>query len=239
VFQGERDPDAEPYIPVKVGADSPLAFRDLDAAFARAMRGGVVTWTVVTPDGLARSRRMRYASGLGDAVDIDPMASLYAFYDINFTALDPYWHTDEVVTPFVVAGLANMLPTTVTTLASAVLHINETHSTGGAVLTNPGDVAADWSATIDGPYTKATIGIGDDRVVLDTPIALGEQRTVQTNPPDILDEALESAWLEATDASFEALPAGADVPITLDIVGGTDGQTAVSFSFTPSYRRQW
>lgn len=220
-------------MPIYIHDPDSLGWRDTDAAFFDAISpDGECQMMVTTPDAETRTLTMRFVDG-GDAqYDVDPLLLRYGAYSLQFAAADPYWLTDPIVQTFQNATAQPLFP-------GPPFNINPANTLASGVASNPGDVAAWPRWKITGPFTAFTVGVGDSIVQWSGSKPSGYV-VVDMDPRarTIVDEAGADAWLQVTEADFAPIPAGADVPLSLDVAGGT-GTTSIELAFTPRYRRAW
>jgi len=240
--EGGRTPAGDPYVPVRVEGPDALGFRDIDAAFAKALdpSRGPVVFTMTTPDARSRTLTCYYESGLDADYDIDPLLWTNAFYDLDFVSTDPYWRGTPVEVEFAIVDEVPMFPADVPSIWDAELGINANNSSAVATVTNPGDVPVWWRAAVHGPATKATIGVGSDVVTFDAVLGSSDVRVVDTDPRvrSITDQDGADAWLDASEISFVEIPAGSDVQLALDVEGAS-ADSRVKLEFVPGYRKPW
>jgi hypothetical protein len=238
IYTGMRTPQAEDVFTLDVHSDTGLGFRDLDSALARAFApDGDCYLTIVAPDALSRTRRMRYSDGLDSLLTMDPFAKRSRVYEITMDS-DPYWAGDTLSTTFTIAAEQAFFPGPPWNIASS-------HSIGQApTVSNPGDIPVYPIARASGPFTGFTTGIGAAKVVYaGAKSATGwvlVDMTQQTITDDLHPDPADSdaVWLACTDIAFAPIPAGAAVQPTLDITDPLPG-ASVELSFTPLYRWPW
>ena len=234
-WQGFRTPSGEVFLPVRVMADDSLGWRDVDAAFAKAIDpAGEVTVTLITPDARSRSVVGRYSEGLDAGFERDPLMMRHATYGITLATYDPFWRAPKHTVTFGVAESLSFFPGPPWALAPG-------NTTDAAVVTNPGDVAVWPKWTITGPFTAVTVGVGEAVVTLAATVTAGQSRVIDMDPRvrSIVTGTGADAWLDATTAEFAPIPAGTDVPLSVDLTGGTAGTTTIAVEFTPAHRRPW
>lgn len=231
-YQGFRTGPVDPFWPVVLMEDTSLGWRDTCQAFMAALDpSGEVTMTVLTPDGQARWRKARYVSGFDDAQDRDPLMMRYGTFGLEFLAVDPYWHTDQIAVPFVAVDPPAFFP-------GPPWHIGQSSvANGGAIVSVPGDVAP-WPVwTASGPFTGFSAGVGDSVVTYEGSKAAGQQVVIDMRPGSrsVLNEAGGKEWLGLTAATFAELPVGQDVELAVDITGPGSGSSLL-LSFLPNFR---
>jgi hypothetical protein len=237
-YTGMRTPQAEDEFTLDVVADTGLGFRDLDAALRQALAPDRDCYfTLVTPDALSRTRRMRYSDGLDAQLMMDPFAKQSTSYDLVMDS-DPYWAGAEQSTTFTVAAAAPFFP-------GPPWNISSSHSIGTApTVTNPGDIPVFSVFLATGPFTGFTVGMGAAKVVYSGAKTTGGwvlvDMTQQTITDDLHPDPADSdaVWLACTDVAFAPIPPGVDVQPTLDITDPGVG-ASVECSFTPLYRNPW
>lgn len=234
-WYGFRTPPGEMFLPVRVEDATSLGWRDVDAAFAAAVDpSGEVTVTVVTPDALARSATGRYTSGLDATFERDPLMMRHAVYGLTLATNDPFWRSPRLSAQFSLAAPAPFFPGPPWTL-------NPGRITNTATVSNPGSVPAWPRWTVTGPFTSFTVGVGAAVVTLVATVPAGSSRIVDMDPRrrSIVTGAGADAWAEVTAAAFTPIPTGQDVPLLVDVVGGTAGTTTVTLELTPAHRKPW
>lgn len=235
-WEGFRTPAGEVFLPIRVLASDSLTFRDIDSALAGALDpSGEVQLTLIAPDGQGRVLTARYESGFDTGYERDPLMMRHAAYGLTLATYDPYWRGAKRTITF---GVAESPPDF---FPGPPWNLNPGNSTDAAVVSNPGDVAVWPKWTITGPFASVTVGVGSSVVTLGADVYAGESRIIDMDPSirSITDQAGADAWLDATEAEFAPIPAGSDVPLSVDLTGGTEGVTTIAVAFTPAYRRPW
>lgn len=233
--RGYRTPMREVDLPVEVNTGTNLGWLDVDRALWKSLDpAGTCRLYVTTPEAVVRYLVLRYDDGGDETIEIDPAIFGQSIYPLKFTAGDPYWLGEEVVVTYEDDGApAAFFPGPPFSLAVA-------NSIQTGTVTNAGDVKSWPRWEIEGPYTAATVGLGTSLVTLDTPILANQLRIIDMDPAHrtITDENGDDAWLEATVASFAAIPPGENVELALDITGSGSG-TRIELSFDQRFRRAW
>ena len=234
-YQGMRTPASRPFYPVRITTDTSQEWIDTYRAFMSAIDGSrECQVTVVAPSGSARTLTVRYEEGMDNETDVDPVRMRHAVYPLAWQADDPYWHTTPIAKRYEVReALPLFAPPSQN--PPAVFNFGSGEAISEGLVTNPGDVLAWPKWTITGPFSSATVGVGDATLVFGTPIAAGQKRVVDTSPFR-RNRLPEEQWLEITDANFAAIPPGEDVALTMNLSGPAVGAT-IELEFTPSYRR--
>lgn len=237
-WQGMRIPRGEVFLPIRVKHPTSLGFRDLDAAFWRAIDpAGEAVLTVQTPDALYRNLPIRYTDGGAVVYETDPLLLKRANYGLTFAVADPYYQGPEVLVRYEVTdSLPFFAPPGQD--PEGVFNFDASNAVATGTITNPGDIEAAPYWVIGGPFTAATVGVGAATTTIEATVAEGESRIIDMRDGirDITDGNGASAWLEATDVKFAEIPAGTEVPLSLDLTG-SDPNTSIELSLTPRYRR--
>lgn len=216
----------------------------------RPNRGGLLTLTVIQPNGQKRSIKCRCNSGLEFSTESANDGNWDLNLSVNLSAFDPTWFNSDVssFTPENSTDDQLVFPVTFDNLNQIVF------GTSGQVFTT-GDITynGNWRTypimTITGPYQSCTLvnTANDAQIQLLTAISTGEQRTISTVPGDIyvIDENGDDAFNELDKNSnftdFAILPTS-EFPtgittqaIQANLVGATAGQSA----FNIQYYERW
>jgi hypothetical protein len=233
--QGLRIPAREVSLPVEVSGRTNDEWLAVDRRFWRGMDPReTVGLVVTTPDARSRWLTMRLVNGGDVEHEIDPMLNKQAVYPLTFLAGDPYWRGEHIEQVYgAEVGATNMFP-------GPPFSIGTTKTITSGNVTNPGDIPAWPRWVINGPYTSATVGVGSAQVTLSTAIGAGATREINMDPRynSIRKGNGDDAWLEATNAVFEPIPPGVDVPLSMSVVGDSP-DTSVELHFDAKYRRAW
>lgn len=187
------------------------------------------TWVVTQPDGTTRSLPIRYVGLSEDSDDFDPGLIGWCVYGIQLVAEQPYWlgkleeqeFSNAVTEPFFGGSAGSGF--------GPPFHISPGSTTSSASITNGGDVAA-WPVwTFVGPTTSVSVGLNGRVITLPTDLSEGETRTIDTAPTDqvLRDEDGDDVTHELTTVQFEKIPPGANVPLSVTIVGAGSVKVAV------------
>jgi hypothetical protein len=232
---GRRTPQREVSLPLEVRGSNEATWLEADRALWESLSGdGMCQLQITTPESVTRTLDIRYGGGGDKALDIDPMLEYMSTYELNFTAGDPFWHGNEKSETYTISAPVNLFPGPPFGISAAA-----TISEGS--IDNPGDEATWPTFEIVGPYSSVSVGVGIALVTLSTPVAAGVQRFVNMDPNSrtITDVNGVDKWLEATAADFAAVPPGNNIDLNMAVTGGTAGQTEVTVSIVPKYRRAW
>ncbi len=218
------------FLPLMVRGSSSRNWLEENSRFVRTLdprQEGVVR--VSRPDGEWRELVVRYESGAEWTIETDPAKSRSYTYGITWAAGDPYWRGEPVSRRFPYESSPAFLPGPPFTLGGvAVL--------GRANVTNPGDEVAFPQWRVVAPFTDFKVGVGASFVRIVQSKASGWiDIDMRPDMLTITDEAGVSRWEWATDADFEPIPAGQNVPLTVDIGGANVGSEA-TLQFVPRYR---
>jgi hypothetical protein len=203
------------------------------------------TWTVATVQGGYRSLRLRIVDDGDHMFRRDPLKTGWTVYGIKLVAEQPYWEGEKQTVSWDNETLEPFFP-------GPPFTISGSNSMDGAVLDNPGDVAA-WPVwTVLGPCSSAEIGVGgrkitipfavadDETLVIDTrpdaQTAIVSRETVVTTPEGGFEQVIEdvdrTADLGAVE--FASIPPGEAVELSLSAAGGS-----VQAELTPLFYRAW
>lgn len=196
-------------------------WRTLVSAFTSTKRSGPGWLRVTWPDGTAREIAALFDDGLKNSGAVRSQLSSVTLY-----CPDPYWR-DTVPVP-----LSRMQSTSADFLAPYP-SVSPSNTLGDTILTNPGDTDAYINWLISGPASSviATRNDTGDSWTLDIagktshgPLAVGEQATVWTDPPQVRGPTGEvwTAALNWPQAELWALPPG-DTSVTFQIIGAAVG----------------
>jgi len=231
-WDGMRTGSTDNILPVAITAPDWQTWRDTDAAFFRAIHpGNEVALTVTAPDGTSRTKMMRFVSG-GGVEGMDPLTQGFASYLLEFTAANPYWRGDDVSVTYSAADPVPFFP-------GPPFYING-NATSTATIANPGDEPAWPRYIISGAASSWSVGVGAALVSSNTAVADRQLVVVDTNPDEltVMDGNGNDVYESLANDSFAAIPAGARVPLSLEL--DTPGVNAeVTVEFTPLYRRPW
>jgi len=210
------------------------AWIEYDRAFWKTLQPGKPgTWTVVHPDGTARTLVCTAQHGGDRSSPWDASRIGWATYPQTLIARQPYWAGEPVVRTWRASPVVNFLDP----LGSPPFHISSGSAFVGAVIDNPGDVETYPLWTLTGPITSASIGVNGRVFVYNVAIPDGQTRTIDTRPDKltVVDQAGADKLADLGQAEFVPVPAGISVPLTLSVVG----TGMVSMSLTPYYHRAW
>jgi hypothetical protein len=222
-----------------------LAFIDRDTAFWRTLdpeRPG--TWTVMRPDGAARSILARFVDDGKHVYTHDPVRDGWEVYGLSLVADDPYWRGAEVTRSWRTSDAGDFYGGAA---KAPSFYLASSNTLGSATVENPGDVEA-WPVwTITGPFTTASVGVDGATIEAPIELAAGEALVIDTDPT--VQTALVGSWDEATrtltdpvdrtadlgSVEFAPLPARGAVPLSIALAG----TGYVSATFTPRYWRAY
>lgn len=211
--------------------DSTDEFIALRRAFTRTLHPGKEgTWTVYSGSGRTPRRlRLRYEEGWDGALERDPTAFGWVDHGPSFMADQPLWEGDPIVVKFEQGTIRDFIDPA----GSPPFYISSGASVSQATMANPGDEDAYPIWKLDGPFTSATINVAGQVIGIPFSTAAGRSLTIDTRP------SVQSAWnsdgadrtASLSSYGFAPIPPGANVPITLTLVGtGT-----VTATLTPLY----
>lgn len=224
-----------------VGADHPTwlaRWRALMLAFTQTTRLGPGTLTISRPDGTQRQIQAYYQAGFdGGGGDLSGYRVDTAI--LSLFCPDPYWTgLDETTISRQFEGSPSSFFDTYPTISPSQI-------LGDSIATNPGDVEAWPSWTINGPLSgiTATNNLTGEAFTLDPnatgidhgDLLLGETITITTNPPAVRGPggAVWTGALNWPDAVLWALQPG-DNDITIAATDSGTG-TAIEMAFLPRY----
>lgn len=256
-YEGTSVLDREVFWPVHIFHDGgSVDWMRRDRAFWAGMDPeDTGVWTVTHPDGGRRSLRLRFASDGDHSRSNDPIRRGWDSYGITLVAEQPYWVGEPVVNSFV--GPADPLPFFEPD-GPQVVNIASSYSAANARMDNPGDVESYPRWFIDGPTQTVEAGVGG--VVVQVPFAVAERTClVIESDPDLIGATLYDITVEGAakkpservvgvdlinpvdmtaalgEADFAAVPAGSQVPLSLEI----EGPGKVEVMLPTLYRRPW
>jgi len=240
VHRGYRPPAQMVRLPVRLRADG-LALRDLDGELWRSLDpGGECVLRVTSPDAVTRTLPMRFV-GVGDVeFNRDPIVMGQLDYTLTFTAPDPLWR-GETETATVTPPDAGGFPTAFAH-RGGVINLVTGLSSGSSVIRNNGD-APSWPVyAVSGPVDAFKVGVGDSTLNYGA-VEEGATVWVDTHPLRqtigfARDANDEGAWSQVTRRAFDAVPAGVEVPVTLEMTFPGPGASA-TVEVTPRSRRPW
>jgi hypothetical protein len=210
--------------------DDSAAWRERDRAFWSSLdvdRPG--TWVVQAPKGGQTFEiECRLVSDGGFAFSQDPSKAGWALYQVELVANDPYWLGAEISSSWANRAADPFFG------SDGALHIASSATLVDATMSNPGEVSAWVSWTLEGPFTTP-VSITVDGGTIKTPtIAAGSVLEINTDP------GIATAYLDGVDVSGlvdpwdpRPLPPGQDVPVAIT----AEGFGSISARFRPKYRR--
>lgn len=158
------------------------------------------------------------AEDTGTMPDIRGRAS----YSISLMAELPFFQGDSTVLdfPYVAGNTVNYYG--VNNLAPDFV-ISQGNTLNNVLVFNPSDIDTWPTWILTGPG-QPIIGVGE-HITYVPPLAAGEQLTIVTNPHgmSVTDTLGDRAWHRLEQYDFGAIPAGDQVPITAQIIGGGPG----------------
>lgn len=222
-YRGHRLTSREVFWPISIwSAGDSQEWLDYDAKFWRTLQPGRVgTWTVVQPNGTARSLRLRFEDDGDHAAEWDPAQLGWERYGIRFMADQPLWEGATVRPPaWAAADSQNFYGGDAGGGFGPPYFISSSFTLANAVIDNPGDVDA-WPVwRITGPTTEVTVGVAGR--LIEIPFALTDAQTL------VIDTAptAQTAYLGSTErtqdlgaVNFAPIPAGSSRPLSLAMVG--------------------
>jgi hypothetical protein len=190
------------------------------------------TWVVTQPGGEYRTLTCRFVDDgqfawAGD-VEVDPELAGFANYGISLVAEQPYWQGAPISINWSPAASRPFFST-----SGSVFGISSSNAVFGARISNPGSVDA-WPVwTVRGPFTSATVGVGNDTVTLPFTVAAGHWVQIDTDPT--VQTAFDDLGVDRTpdlgSVDFAQVPPGdpSDLNVTMA------GSGSVDVTITPSY----
>lgn len=237
-WRGSRTLEREVFWPLMVFHDNgSAAWQAYDRAFWATMdpdRPG--WWSVTNADGSTRTLRCRFVDDGDHQVSADPSQRGWDVYAITLIAEDPWWRGPVVRRSFAPAASRPFFGG-VEGGSGPPFYISPGSTLDTAAINNPGDVDAHPVYVVTGPTTRVSVGVGGHLVTFGGVLRDGQSVTIDTRPDrlTVVDGDGADRLRDLTAAEFVAIPAGAQVPLTLDMVGaGT-----VDVALEPAYRRPW
>lgn len=256
-YEGTSVLDREVFWPLHIYSDGgSIDWMLRDRAFWAGMDPkDTGVWTVTHPDGKHRSLTLRFLTDGDHSRAQDPMVRGWDTYGVTLVAEQPYWAGDPVVNSFI--GPVDPLPFFEPD-GPQLVNIATSYSAANARMDNPGDVESYPRWFIDGDTTAVSAGVGG--VVVDVPFAVvyGTCLVIESDP-DMIGATLYDITVsgapkkpserifgvdlinpidmtaELGEADFAPVPAGSQVPLSLEITGtGT-----VEVLLPTLYRRPW
>lgn len=190
------------------------------------------TWIVTTSLG-TRRLRCRLAK-IDDAFDVDPSRVGWFVYGIGLVAEDPYWRGDAESITWRAQGQSRaFLPK----LGETGFWLSSSFTAGSARVSNRGDVDSYPVHELAGPINAgAKVGVGGSTVTVPFAVPSGQSLTIDTRPDrlTVTDQAGTSRFPDLTgDVAFPPIPAGEDVPITVEF----SGAGTITTTFEPAFWR--
>lgn len=224
-YRGTRVQQREVFWPLQVWHHgTPGDFVVRDRAFWKTLDPSKVgTWTVTQPavgeaSPVSRTLKLRYESDDG-AWDSDPLLLGYNAYGITLVAEQPFWQGTPATTTFT--------------------------GTDSILVTNPGDVPAWITWTLNGPISSgAHVGVYGAHILVPAAVPDGDTLTIYTQPDLMValwDDGTELVLDSSPDdygvmnAKFKAVREGASthLQVTMSGAGTIDG------TLTPYYFRAY
>lgn len=199
-------------------------------AFWKTMHPGTTgVWTVELPTGEKFSLRLRFVSDGGHSYATDPSKRGWEAYGIELFPEQPFWEGDTIVQSWEAGEQVDFYGPDG---SGPDFFISSSAQVSTAVVTNPGDVEAFVTWTVNGPTTAAVVGIGDDTTTVPFAIPDGSRLVLDTDPRQLTAE-LDGVDVmdQLTEFNYPALPPGEDVQLNLDL----DGTGSVEAKFKTYY----
>lgn len=197
--------------------------------------------TIVTGSGGRRYLDLRLDQPFFPPPGRDPALLGEATYSIVLTADDDPWWVGEKISPqeFSSSGSAPQ-PFFGGTGGTTLFYISRSETLTRARLSNPGDRPAYPLWWVRGPFTTATIGLGDDTVSLPFTRSAGQTVYVDSFHQTIVDQNGVNLWplMGFSDPIFAPIPPGEEMSLATNLTGSTS-QSAVGVSIIPKYEGPW
>lgn len=195
------------------------------------------TWTVEHP--MTQERRYLRARFDGEpaAFPLNPFRKGWANYGIALVAdEEPFWLGDPTIRRFTSEAPEEFFNDG----AAPVFRISSGSSMARAKVTNTGDLEAWPTWTITGPTTSVRVGLNGLQIEVPFEIFEGQTVEIDTRPhQQIATRRTDTGTEEVTHllgaAEFEAIPAGENINLDLEVVGTGE----IVCSFAPRYLRAW
>jgi hypothetical protein len=233
-FRGVRAQEREVFWPLSVFKDTnSQEWLDYDRAFHNTLdpeSPGI--WTVTQPSGEYRTLACRFETS-DKTWDLSPGMLGWTSYGLTFAAEDPYWRGAPIVRAW---GAANPVPFIDPATGAPPFNISASSSFDTATMPNPGRVPAwpVWTVTAIGTVTSVTVGVNGRLVTYTGTLTAGQTLT--------LDSLAMTAKVGGTNVTtaltardWSPIPKGAEVPLTVSMVGTGTVQAVL----TPGYFRAY
>lgn len=201
-------------LPIRTLGPDAKTWRDIDRAFFRSLRDDAFSQLkVMSPWGdVVYKPILREA--LGEMTDItDPLLMRRRLYQ-NLTVLapQPYWQLPDVAKRFTFsAGLSFF--------TGRYRFVSTSSITGQTTLTNPGEVSIFTRSVVTGPALSWSVGVGENVISSETPLAAGENIFIDGRNRSIKDDDGVRAYRKMDRIGFGELPPGVNVPIVATMEG--------------------
>lgn len=241
-WRGSRLGRREITLRLKVGSGvTGLSWREVDRAFWRTIsRDNPSFLAVHLEDASSRYLAIRLDRATQATIDFDPALTGYQLYLVTVVAEDPYWKGTDVVQAWTFAAAGeNFYGGAAGGGLGPPYVLSASGGFGEAMVTNSGDVPAWPRWKVTGPCDSATLTVDGHTIALPLGVPAMTSRYIDTDPPDVYGDVLESRWSEMTGAvDFWPVPVGATVPVTAQL-GNPSAAAAVTMTITPRYERAW
>lgn len=233
--RGHHTGDRDVFWPLKVFRDGgSQAWMEYDRRFWATMapdKPGV--WTVIHPDGQARSLTCTAQHDGDGSFAIDPLLVGWALYGLNLVAEQPYWEGSPIVRTWKASPPVDFFDPA----GSPPFHISSGSTFATAVIDNPGDVEAYPVWVLTGPTTSVAVGVDGHVVEYEVAIPEGQTRTIDTRPDrlTVVDQDGVDRIDDLGAAEFVAVPAGASVALDVAVAG----TGMVEATIRPLFYRAW
>ena len=238
-YRGGRTDERDVFWPIVVSADSSDEFLAVNRAFRRTLDPEKLgTWTVTTPGGESRSVKLRHVpEDVG--YDVDPVKFGRQVYGVRMVAEQPFWAGAPIKRSWYETA-----PPPGLYAGPGVLNFAPGSSFDTASIPNPGDVEVYPVWTVKGPSTNIVLGVDGKLIELPTTLGQFDYRVIDTRPDQLIvrdGEPIPGVYgpnemtYELGAVEFGAIPPGADVPLTVQVTGGSSAgsRTNVWLQITP------
>jgi hypothetical protein len=234
-WEGWRASGRDCHFVVGIFEDSSVEWLQMKKAFWKIFRPGkTIRWEIILPNSERYNITMRFKEDGSSVYARDPVRLGWAIYGITCMVEQPFWEGEPVEFTFENPGSGPDdffgdsgvgPPFYISSSSGATIDT--------ATLNNPGDVETYAKWTAYGPFTTATVGIGD--YTIDLPETFADDVIVIDTDPRNLTAELNGVDIMKSLGFFDfaEIPPGEDIVLAL----GMNGTGKIVASFTPLYLR--
>lgn len=253
-YEGTNYGQATPTMTVSVGDIMPLPgrkrrrtgteWRGMDRDWRRAVHPEKLGKLTIVTETTRRNLQLRLDQPTFIPPVADPAIIGEATYVHPLTADDqPWWEGEELPATFI-NGVASR--GFFTGGSGAKLYISESNRVGAATITNIGDrdVYPKWWAR--GPFTSATVGVGDQLVTIPFPRGENQYVYIDSGRETIVDDNGVSLWplMGFADPTFAAIQPGESVKLVTVLENGSSATSdklgsGIGLSIVPLFEGPW